>query len=394
MNSLLHAANCVYPEDIEVNDNDLCLMSKDNLVMVINFDEGKYSIANERLVPFGLKGKLRKVMDFSDVKSHYDDTQRIIAMNKNNEFIVKWLANRVLLLSRRNAKWLYNALKLEQLTSDIEKAKVALLCRAISINDTYWFRVGRENVTWDRVSIRRNPLNETIAQIALHGKSLTIQGSLLTPELTTHGAYAKAWRRHEDDSLWLYKKGDNGNTEARIEVMVSNLLDKMNIPHCHYEEGEDDGHYVSMCPVMSTEDNSILYGMDFISYCNVNGLNPDKEMLRIDSEMIYKMWVVDYIIANRDRHGQNWGFFYDSDTMEIKGCHPLYDHNNAFDIEWMQTPDADYQFGNMTIRQAAHEAIKHVAISVKEPITRNDFITDRQWNCFSSRARELGISLD
>ena len=136
---------------------------------------------------------------------------------------------------------------------------------------------------------------------------------------------------------------------------------------------------------------AILYGTDFISYCNVNGKNPDSEMMRIDKEMIYKMWVVDYLIANRDRHGQNWGFYYDSKTMEILSCHPLYDHNNAFDIEWMKDPDADYQFGNMTIRQAARKAIKEVDIKILKPITRDDFITERQYNCFMSRAKELGI---
>ena len=32
------------------------------------------------------------------------------------------------------------------------------------------------------------------------------------------------------------------------------------------------------------------------------------------------------------------------------GCHPLFDHNNAFDIDYMKDMDAPYQFDNMTIR--------------------------------------------
>lgn len=377
--------------NVEINNRDLCLMTKDELVLVVNLDEGKFDIVRDKLLPFTLKGRLREVPSFESVTSKYEDIQRQVAIRKNQEAITSWLSNRVLLLSRTNAKWLYNALKLEQVQTETEKAKVALLCRAVSINDTYWVKLGSDTATWSDVNLRTNPLNEIIAQIALHGKSLTIQGSLTTPELTTHGAYAKAWRRHEDGSLWLYKKGHNGDMESRIEVMVSDLLDKMNIQHCHYEAGKDDGHYVCMCPAMSTEDKAILYGTDFISYCNVNGKNPDSEMLRIDKEMIYKMWVVDYLIANRDRHGQNWGFYYDSKTMEILSCHPLYDHNNAFDIEWMKDPDADYQFGNMTIRQAAHKAIREVDIKILNPITRDDFITERQYNCFMSRAKELGI---
>lgn len=370
---------------------DLLLMSKDKLVMRINLSTGKFEVANESLLPYSLRNKFRQVLSYEQIKSKYEDTQRQIAIDKNKEVLTSWLANRVLSLSRKNAKWIYNLLKFEQLSSNYEKAKVALVCRAVSLLDCYWVKMDGDSATWDSVNLRTNHLNEVIAQVALHGSSLSLQGSLTTPELTTHGAYAKAWRRHDDGSLWLYKKGNDGNTESRIEVMVSNLLDKTNAVHCHYEAGEDNGHYVCMCPCMTTEDIGILDGGQFYSYCISHNLNPDKEMINIDANGIYTMWVVDYLIANRDRHGQNWGFFYDLNTMEVLGTHPLYDHNNAFDIEWINNPNADYQFCDMTIREAAHYAIKRCDFKIIEPITREDFITDRQYNCFMSRAKELGL---
>ena len=42
--------------------------------------------------------------DPGSIKSSYDMTQSIIAARKNEEAIVSWLANRVLLLGRANAK--------------------------------------------------------------------------------------------------------------------------------------------------------------------------------------------------------------------------------------------------------------------------------------------------
>lgn len=77
--------------------------------------------------------------------------------------------------------------------------------------------------------------------------------------------------------------------------------------------------------------------------------------------------------------------------MEIVSCHPLFDHNNAFDKEWMQDRDAAYQFGEMTIRQAAHKAMQNVDFHFIEEITPEDFITIRQYNEFMYRANELGI---
>ena len=367
------------------------IMCENVEVMSINFEEGVYDVLREDLLPFTIKGKLRKVPTYEEIKSKYDMTQSIIAQRNNEQVIVSWLANRTLSLGRKNAKWIYNLLRIEQLSSEIEKAKVAIMCRAVSVLDNYWLKLEGDTATWESINVRHVPLNETIAQVALHGKSVTLQGSLCSPELTTNGAYAKAWRRHDDGNLWLYKLGHNGNTESRIEVMCSNLLDKMNVSHCHYEAGEDDGKYVCMCPSMTTDKISILSGMDFYTYCNVHGLNPSEEMLKIDAESIYKMWIVDYLLCNRDRHGQNWGFYYDPKTMQILCCHPLFDHNNAFDTEWMQDRNAKYQFGEMTIREAAKLAMSKVDFHFTEEITREDFITERQYKEFMERAKDLGI---
>lgn len=370
------------------------IMMKDIEVMWVDFAALIYEVINEKYIPYPIKGKLQPLINPANMKSTFDMTQFVIAARKNEEAIVSWLANRILPLSRANAKWIYNLFHFEQVGTDEQRVKIAMTCRAVSVLDPYWLKFDDDKeITWSKVDVKQNPLNEIVAQVALHGKSLTLQGSMITPELTTNGAYAKAWRRHADNQLWLYKLGANGNTESKIEVMCSNLLDKMNVEHVHYKAGQDEEKYVCMCPCMTTKSKAILTGMEFISYCNVNGKDPDTEIFALDKESIYKMWIVDFLISNRDRHGQNWGFFYDTDTMEILGCHPLFDHNNAFDIDFMRNMDAPYQFGDITMKQAALKAMKEVDFHFTAPITREDFITDRQYNSFRKRAEVLGLEM-
>ena len=371
------------------------IMRKDTEVVRVDFDNLVYEVINEKYLPYPIRGRLRRATSAENIRTQYDMTQSLIASRKNEEAIVSWLANRVLLLSRANAKWIYNLFRFEQTQTDEQKVKIAMVCRAVSVLDPYWLKFDEDtDISWSKVDVKQNSLNEIVAQVALHGKSLTLQGSFLTPELTTNGAYAKAWRRHEDGHLWLYKLGANGNTESRIEVMCSNLLDKMNVEHVHYEAGQDEDKYVCMCPCMTTEQKAVLTGMEFYSYCNVNGIDPDARMFEIDGESIYKMWIVDFLISNRDRHGQNWGFYYDTQTMEILGCHPLFDHNNAFDIDYMRDMDAPYQFGDMTIKQAAKKAMDQVDFHFTAPITREDSITQRQYDSFRKRAECLGLKLE
>ena len=99
-------------------------------------------------------------------------------------------------------------------------------------------------------------------------------------------------------------------------------------------------------------------------------------------------------MANRDRHGMNWGFLYDCENMEILSCHPLYDHNKAFDEELMKNPDVPYSaFPSKTLREAARSAVNRTEIVFYEPVTRNDFLTDAQYRYFMKAAKELGLDV-
>lgn len=370
---------------------DTLLMMKDEVVMRINLDESRYDIINENLLPWTTKGRWRKVPEVKEGATKYELTQILIASRKNSELFLSFLASRVLPITRENAKKVYNLLGFEQLQDEYSKAKIAIVCRAVSLQDNYWIKSDSDPVTWDKVNLRTNSLSDVVAQVSLNGSSLSLTGIPSTPEITGQGAYAKAWFR-ENDKLILHKRGSNSPAESRIEAMVSNLLDNCNVNHLHYGLRDEYGTTTCVCECMTTEDISILPGMDFTTYCNVHGLDAYREALRIDADSVYKMWIVDYLISNRDRHGLNWGFFYNCNTMEILGCHPLYDHNNAFDTELMDDDDALYVYDKrMTMQKAAKIAMSKVDFHFYREFTRADFITDRQYESFMRRAKQLNI---
>ena len=61
----------------------------------------------------------------------------------------------------------------------------------------------------------------------------------------------------------------------------------------------------------------------------------------------------------------------------------------------MKRPDAPYKLLNdkVSMRQAARDAMGVVDFYFTEEITREDFMTDDQYNCFMDRAKELGIKV-
>ena len=371
----------------------MLLMMKDTPVMRINFDEMIYDVLDDFHLPYQLKGCIRKC-EIREGMSISEINAATVARAKNSEAITRFLAQRVLPITRENAKKIYALFGFDQAQDDYSKARIAVVCRAVSLQDNYWLKLENDQVAWKDVDIHQNHLNEVVAQVALHGTSLTLTGKEATPELTSFGAYAKAWHREDDGELYLYKKGNNGSSEARIEVMVSNLLKKTNVNSLEYTAGESDGDFVSKCKCMTEGDIVMLHAMDFESYCNRNGLNFMEEVKKIDADLFYKMCIVDYLVANRDRHSMNWGFFYNSETMEIIGCHQLYDHNNAFDTELMANPDVPYlAVPTVTMREAARIAMQRTDFHFTEPVGRDDFITERQYRYFVNAAKELGLDL-
>lgn len=345
----------------------MILMSKDKEVLKYDIDTGKFEILDNKLMPYQLKNCIIEK----------DDR---ISFIQNYNSIIRFLSSRILPLDRENAKKILNALGYEQTQEPSYKAKIAENCRAVSLQDTYWVKSDKESISWKDVDIMQNHLNKVLMQVALKGDSLTITGKCHTPELTTNGAYAKCWKRENKD-LYLYKKGKNG--ESRIEVEVSNILDKTNVPHVKYLAVD---RMTCKCKCMTTKNLSILPAMDFIGYCNRLGLNYKQEYLKIDKENLYKMFIIDYLISNSDRHGLNYGFYYDNNTMEIISFHPLFDHNNAFDRTLMQI-DVDSLVYDKRMDELAKYAYQRC--NFKIDVDKSDFLTESHYKSFMRKLKEI-----
>lgn len=367
---------------------DLYLMQANEKVLQFNIDEGNFVVLNEALLPYSLKGK------FKEETNNMSVPELIHTRLHNQQSFMHYLAGRVLNLSRENAKKLLNAYNLSQDTTDEAKARIAITCRAISVTDSYWISDG--SLSWEEINPRTTHLNEIVAHIALKGSSFTLEGRPSTPELTGQGAYAKAWLRDED-GLYLYKRGidSHDNREVDVEVSVSDILDCFNVDHVRYEYADFEGVIMSRCKNMATEELSLVSAEEVYSYCARNEEDFLRYSLSIDSENIMKMCVIDYLISNADRHGKNWGFYKDNATGDLVSCHPLFDHNNAFDIETMNDENCGPSliFQGKTKKEAAIYAVKRCNLHQIALISKDLFIDDRCFQSFISRAGELGINL-
>lgn len=357
-------------------EKNYLLKMKDMPVLRFNIAKMMCEVYNESYIPY----QLRNAIEYDTACSA-----------KNYNAFLSYLSSRTLPMSRENAKKIHNALGMSQAQDPQTRARFSLAYNSISLQDNFWVHEEKERKSWSDVDIRQNKLSRVLSDVALHGYSVSIQGTIHTPEVATNGAYAKGWRR-EDGKLYLFKKGYNNGKESQIEVSVSNILDKCNVKHVKYHKVMEDKTYYCKCECMTNQKLNILPACDFISYCTRLGLDWKKEVMRIDSESMYKMFIVDYLISNTDRHNLNWGFFFDCDTMQILGCHPLFDHNNSFSEDAIKNDSLrSLVIEEVTMRSLALRSLERVDFHFTSKIKRSDFVSGEHYKSFKRRSEYLGL---
>ena len=221
-----------------------------------------------------------------------------------------------------------------------------------SLSDQYWIRPAGSASTWRDVNCFENDFSEELGKLLLpHDASSVpsliekIRGNadLLasSPDAALNGNLPKRWTI-EGGQRMLVKSGRSSGrfqepfNEKIASVLCSRLLDEGD--YVAYEL-EDGGFmkWTSRCKPMtdqvtefvpawallcSSKRPSDLGLHDFyVSACAAHGLD-----VREDVE---KMLVIDYLMANFDRHWNNFGVLIDSESREWLRAAPVFDTGEA-----------------------------------------------------------------
>lgn len=207
------------------------------------------------------------------------------------------------------------------------------MARCLSLTDTFWMMRADETITWDEVSLYRNPFDDVIARIAFDGTGMYgRQNSPTSPEFATSGSFAKCWVR-EGDAISLLKRGSTGYANAGFEPysekLAGEMLSAAGVDHVPYEVVRFHGKLASKCPLFTSEEVGFVSAHRFF-----NGPFSVTDVLNFaagsgSEERFREMVVMDAVMGNVDRHAGNYGFLVDNGTGEVLRMAPLFDHNMA-----------------------------------------------------------------
>lgn len=272
----------------------------------------------------------------------------------------KWWKNRQIPASRKGLKeLLHNSNVYDKDNFDLLDAKAYCL----SLSDQYWVKGVNEEISWESINFFDNEFSEDIGKILFNGGKIALNLNLNTPDMTSNGNYEKRWKII-DGERYLLKAGSKiYNQEPFNELIATKLYERLlnKDEYVEYSVIFDDDKAISKCKNFITKDTELVPAWKINEYYEFLD-DEDKYTHYIrclnnlgikDAETLTdKMIVCDYIIANKDRHFNNFGVIRDVNTLKFidvapifdNGCSLWYDENDMYVGEFFLTkPFEEYE---------------------------------------------------
>ena len=242
-----------------------------------------------------------------------------------------WWANRRIPISRDGIRDVFSDKGITDL------AKLAIDSWGLSLSDHYWVKPKGASLAWKKINFFENDFSEDVGNL-LMGKKMEGNLDLISPDNTSDGWLKKKWKIIDGKRCLLKAGSQPFYQEPYNEVIASFIMTKLGIMHTPYLLFLEDDQAYSVCEnfttcqvelvtawyVMQTEkqENHISTYQHYLNCCG-------KYDIPNLVEEIDKMIVVDFLIANEDRHQNNFGLLRDVKTLKFIGVAPIYDSGSS-----------------------------------------------------------------
>jgi len=224
-------------------------------------------------------------------------------------------------------------------TLEISSTKMLLIrCYGLSLSDQYWICPERSGLTWEQVNFFDNVFSNDIGDVLFGMNKKPDALNLSSPDNTSDGNLKKRWKII-DGRRCLVKGGSNPFRQQPFnEVIAAGIMKRLGIPHVPYTLTWNKSAPYCICEDFVSKDTELITAWRIIQAQKKNNNTSVYqhfinccETLGIDDAVPFldRMIVLDYIIANEDRHLNNFGLLRNAQTLEWCGFAPIYDSGSS-----------------------------------------------------------------
>lgn len=278
-------------------------------------------------------------------KFSVDEVSEFIEITEQYVSLPEWFGDlRAFIRNRRAPKHRENIEELLRLSGCDTLTGFLNVSHALSLIDTFWVKSTGSKLCWDDVSLYTHPFNEVIAKTAFEGGLHGRQLSTTSPEYGTDGSFAKCWIR-ENGIIKMLKRGSSGARNAGLEpyseYYAGQVIKHFTNDFVQYDLRMKDKRVCSVCDCFTNEDYGFLpYAAIDTGNSTIESILSKMKELGFETE-VKRMFVIDAIIMNEDRHKNNFGFIVDNRTQQIQCMAPLFDHNISL-LPYAEEGDFDF----------------------------------------------------
>jgi len=215
-------------------------------------------------------------------------------------------------------------------------------CLGLSLSDHYWIKPYNKNILWEDVNFFDNDFSDDIGDVLFGMNGKNDDFDFVSPDNTSDGNLQKRWKII-DGKRCLLKSGSTPFRQQPFnEVIATLIMNKLGIEHVPYTITWIDNKPYSVCEDFVNKDTELIsawrvlqlrqkenHESSYLHYVNIC------KKLGIDIvPALDRMIVLDYIIANEDRHFNNFGLLRDANTLEWISAAPIFDSGTSL---WYDT---------------------------------------------------------
>ncbi len=215
-------------------------------------------------------------------------------------------------------------------------------CLGLSLSDHYWIKPYNKNILWKDVNFFDNDFSDDIGDVLFGMNGKNADFDFVSPDNTSDGNLQKRWKII-DGKRCLLKSGSTPFIQQPFnEAIATLIMNKLGIEHVPYTIIWIDNKPYSVCEDFVTKDTELIsawrvlqlrqkenHESSYLHYVNIC-----KELGIDIVPALDRMIVLDYIIANEDRHFNNFGLLRDANTLEWIGAAPIFDSGTSL---WYDT---------------------------------------------------------
>ena len=208
----------------------------------------------------------------------------------------------------------------------------------LSLSDQYWIKPYNSQIKYKNINFFDNTFNSAAFTNATFSNSnkFNTKISLISPNNTTDGRLKKTWTI-QNGKRYLLKGGyKNEVMQPFNEVLASQICERLNIKHTHYDLEIISNKIVSKCECFINKDTELIPASQILNNKN----NAYEEYIKIleshgiknVKEKLEDMFILDYIMMNEDRHLNNFGIIRNVNTLKWIDLAPIFDNGQSLNI--------------------------------------------------------------